>query len=207
MIALMSSHNRRFSPWVLAIIAVIIIALFALGGGLVNGFYSCLVNVGITTTSCSLGAYQAGLAFLSLGSLASFSWFILLIIFFVWRPPAPPVQYGMHPAPGHFGSGNNFAPIQQPQPQPQVYYGGQPPRPQYGAQGQYPAPVVPAKEGAYVTTQPLQQNPPVPPYPIQELEALPAIQSPQYNDKRCGRCEAIVNSSVCTRCGSAVAAV
>lgn len=205
--ALMSSANRRFSPWVLVIVAVAIIVLFAIGGGLVNAFYSCLVN--LDTTSCSLGAYQAGLAFLSLGSLASLSWFVLLIIFLVSRPPRPQVvQYNMNPAPSNYAPAPN---AQQTQAQaiPPQYYGGQPLQ-SYGTPVQYPAPVAPAapSKEVFVAVQPMQQTAPTPapPYPVQELEApVPPPSQQQQSERRCGRCEAIVNSAFCSRCGSGVA--
>lgn len=195
--AFMSSTNRRFSPWVLIIVAVVIIVLFGVGGGLVNAFYSCLVNLGTTTSSCSIGAYQAGLAFLSLGSLASLSWFVLFIIFLVSRPPRQPVvQYNMNPAP------SNFAPAQAIPPQ---YYAAQPLQ-NYGSPVQYPAPVAPSKE-AFASVQPVQQTAPAPapPYPVQELEAPVSTASQQHSERRCGRCEAIVQSPFCPRCGSGVA--
>jgi hypothetical protein len=203
--ALMSSATRRFSPWVLVIVAVAIVVLFAVGGGLVNAFYSCLVNLDTTTSSCNLAAYQAGLAFLSLGSLASLGWFVLLIIFLVSRPPRPQVvHYNMNPAPGNYAPAPN-AQQAQAQAMPPQYYGGQPLQ-SYGAPMQYPAPVAPRK-AAFVTAQSMQQTAPTPapPYPVQELEAPVPPPSQQHSERRCGRCEAIVNSAFCSRCGSGVA--
>jgi hypothetical protein len=211
----MSSANRRFSPWVLVMLGVVIVVCFAVGGGLVSVFYSCVVDA--TTFSCSLATYQAGLAFLSLGSLASFSWFVLLVIFFVSRPPPRPhvVQYnGIRPTQGDVAAVvPNAQQLQQQQPQPPhamppQYYGAQQPVPNYyGASAQYPAaaPLAPGKE-ALVVVQPVQHMPPAPPYPIQELEAPVPTLAQQHSERRCGRCEAIMHSPFCQRCGSGVAA-
>jgi hypothetical protein len=216
--ALMSSANRRFSPWVLVMLAVAIVVCFAVGGGLVSVFYSCAVGVDATTFSCSLATYQAGLFFLSLGSLASLSWFVLLIVFFVSRPPPRPhvMQYNnMRPAPGNVAAvvpnAQQLQQQQQSQPphaMPPQYYGAQQPvQNYYGAPAQYPAaaPLAPGKE-AFVVVQPVQQMPPAPPYPIQELEAPVPTPAQQHSERRCGRCEAIMHSPFCQRCGSGVAA-
>jgi hypothetical protein len=210
----MSSTNRRFSPWVLVVLAVVIAVFFAVGGGLVSVFYSCAVGLNTTAFSCNPATYRTGLALLSLGSLASLGWFILLVVFFVSRPPPPRPhvgQYNMRPAPG-----TNFAATvphaqQQPQPPqailpPQYYGGAQPVQNYYGAPGQYPAaPVVAPGKEAFVAVQPVQQTPPAPPYPIQELEAPVPTLSQQHSERRCGRCEATMHSSFCSRCGSGVA--
>jgi hypothetical protein len=198
--ALTARNNRRFSPWVLVIVAVITVVLFGAGGGLISVFDSCLLDP--YTSVCNYGYYNAGLAFISLGSLTSLALVALFILFLVSRRPTP-VQYNH--------ATGNFAPVHavpQPQAQPQQYYSTQPqqtygaqPQQQFGAQVQYPAPVVPNKE-TYVTVQPVQQSAPAPPYPVQELEA--PLQS---NDKRCGRCEAVVHSAFCQRCGSSVETV
>jgi hypothetical protein len=171
--ALMAANNRRFSPWVLVIVAVITVVLLGAGGGLISAFNSCVLDP--YTTVCNYGLYNAGLAFVSLGSLTSLAWVILAFLFLVTRRPTP-VQY--HPTTGNFGP---VHPGPQPQAPAQQYYSAQPqqtygaqPQQQFGAQVQYPLPVVPNKE-TYVTVQPLQQNSPAPPYPVQELEGTTTV--------------------------------
>jgi hypothetical protein len=197
----MARNGRRFSPWWLLGVAIAVVVLFGIGGGLINSFDSCLIDP--YDNVCSYGNYNAGLAFISLGSLMSLAWVILFIIFLVSRRPL--VQY--NPATGLMQTG------QQPQAQAQVYYGAQgqqnngaQAQQTYGAQVQYPSPVVPTKE-AYTTVQPLRQNAPAPPYPVaaQELES-PSV-APSQQDRICGQCEALVHSPFCPRCGSAVATV
>ena len=51
--ALMAKNGRRFSPWWLLGIAVLAIVLYGIGGGLVNSFDSCIVDIIINGGICS----------------------------------------------------------------------------------------------------------------------------------------------------------
>lgn len=227
----MTKIGRRFSPWWIVGIAVLSVILLGAGGGLINEFDACILDGYI----CYTAPYNAGIALISLGSLCSFAWVILLIVWLVSRRGRPQwTNNGSRDMPGNVAAQvpqqdyplqtqhqdpiasakepyTSVTAVEQPAMQQQ-----QPAMQQQIPVQQQPTPMKEPSVSAQPIPQPMtpqQQQQPQPlqstvPYPLaaHELQSPDLPPAPQYsNDTFCGQCGSAVHSPFCPRCGAAVA--